>query len=84
MNTKRHKIKAFVTEWSDDLVSYYCFEIKETRISNMYLFDNMKLFKGKNVWLDVNIVPGTMDIKNNESKQNRLIQLWNYYIRGKF
>jgi hypothetical protein len=85
MAKEQQKIKAFVTEWTDKTVTYNCFEIGQTRFSDLKpLFDGMKLFKGKNIWFETEIIPGIMTIKNNESKKNRFIQLWNYYVHGKF
>lgn len=85
MEKQEHTLKAFITKWNDKQVWFYCFELQQNRLADIEpLFEGMKLFKGKNIWLETVVVPGTMTCKNNESNKNKLIQLWNYYVRGKF
>ncbi len=78
-------IKIFITKWTDDTVSFYWYLGKEHRISKrMPLFAGMRLFRGKNVVIETQIAPGTMTVKCIESKSSRIVQLWNFYVRGKF
>lgn len=82
---KKNIIKAFVTNYSKTDVTIYYFDIKQYRIMDKSpLFDDMKLFIGKNIWIETTISPGTMYIKNNESSKNKVIQLWNYFILKRF
>jgi len=79
------KIKMFVLIWTDKIVICDCFEVKEIREFELYpLFQDMKLFKGKNVWLETNFKEGTMIVKNNESKKSRFVQLWNFCVKKSF
>ena len=85
MEPEEQTIKAFIIKWTDKHVECDCFELQQTRSFDIEpLFENMKLFKGKNISLKMVIVPGTMTCKNHESESNKLVQLWNYYVRGKF
>jgi len=70
-------------------VSFARFFSKSDRVmlrvfKNDHLFTGMKLFKGKNIWFNAAMVPGTLSIESHWSKKNRLIQLWNYYVTRKF
>lgn len=77
--------KMFVSSWTNEKVQCEMLDEKEIReFDREPLFEGMKLFQGKNVWLETERMPGRMIVKNNESKSSRLIQLWNYYIRQTF
>lgn len=41
-------------------------------------------YKGLNVEVVITIEPGTMVTQVNASKRARIVQLWNFYIRGRF
>ena len=75
----------FVNNWTDDKVQCDMIEEKTIReFDRKPLFQEMKLFKGKNVWMEVIVVPSTMTCSTFESKKNKLVQLYNYWVRGKF
>ena len=79
----------FFERWQDTITLDYRhinrYYLQQNRLADIEpLFKGMKLFKGKNIWLETVVVPGTMTCKNNESNKNKLIQLLNYYVRGKF
>ena len=79
------RIKGFVISWTPEKAFCYIVDTKEIReFDRNYLFMNFHLFKGKNVWFDVEIVPGTMTMQVHESLKNKVIQLWNYYIKKDF
>ena len=85
MEKEQYITKGFITKWTDKQVWFYCFELKQNRLADINpLFQGMKLFKGKNFWWETEIVPGTMTCVCRESNKTKLVQLWNYYVRGKF
>lgn len=83
-------IKAFVikhnkeTIHTKETVLCFCYESGEMRLFEPNFFASMKLFKGKNVWFEITIDPPSMIIHCHESKENWLMQKWNYYAMGKF
>ncbi len=82
---KKIVVKMFVKTWTSEKVQ--CEVIDENVIREFDiepLFDGMKLFKGKNVWIEIVTIHSATTYSNFESKKNRLIQLYNYLIRRKF
>lgn len=76
---KTEIIKAFVISWTNEKVTCYCYEVNEHRVFEINpLFQNYKLFKGKNVWFETTIKIGEMTISCKESKRSWLIQKWNF------
>lgn len=82
--------KAFVKSFKENEVVLYFFKLNQCRkytadfMGSMFFFKGMKLFKGKNVWFETIVKPGTMTEKCFESKQSKLKQLFNYYFLKKF
>lgn len=82
---KKYTEKCFVKSFDKKNVLVYLFETNEFRqFKTNNFFKNQKLFEGKNIVFDVEIIPGEMNVKCIESKRSKFVQLWNYYIRGKF
>lgn len=87
----KQTIKAFVikenneTKFTKNNVLCLCYELEEFRLFDKTpFFDKMKLFKGKNIWFEVEKGMGSMTIVCKESQEGWIKQLWNYYIIGKF
>ena len=77
--------KCFVKSWTTDTVQCKFFENRKSiKEFDMHLFQKDKLFKGKNIYMEITIEPGSIILKRNESDKCRIRQLWNYYIRKKF
>jgi hypothetical protein len=77
--------KMFVNNWTDEKVQCEMIEEKTIReFDRQPLFQGMKLFRGKNVCMEITVVPSTMTCSNFESKKHKLVQLYNYWVRGKF
>ena len=76
--------KCFVESWTNDKVLCKMIEEKCIREFDMHLFEKDKLFKGKNIYMEITIEPGTMILIRKESHKTRIAQLWNYYITGNF
>lgn len=82
---KKKVEKCFIENIDEKNVSVYFFEAASHRIFNRdHIFSDFEVFKGKNLTFEVTIIPGTMTMKCIESKRSKFVQLWNYYIRGKF
>lgn len=72
-------INAFIINFDESSVIYYCYDIHETRTSNRYpIFKDMKMFKGKNITLETRFEHNSMITKFNESKENRIFQVFRY------
>lgn len=82
---EKNKVKGFVTKFDYETVWFYDFERNENRSMALKPFFNEKsMFKGKNFWIEWEVRPGSGIWTCHESSRNRFIQLWNYYIRGRF
>ena len=85
MKTEIYISKLFVIEWSTEDVWCESIDENDIRIFKIKpLFQGMKLFKGKNVWIETKIIPGTMFTKCYESNKRKIVQLWNFYIKKNF
>lgn len=77
--------KCFIVSIKGYVVECYFFITKEYRIiNNIHFFTDKELFIGKNIIFTSSIKPGTLIVKCEESKKIKIVQLWNYYIKGKF
>jgi len=75
----------FVTQFDKEKVHCYFFKLEQLREFDMQpFFYGMKLYKGKNIVFTTKVTSGSMITNCTQKTTKKIVQLWNYYIRGEF